>query len=96
MKNTRFLLAGLAALFASILFTGCDDKPKIQSILDKALPADWVGDIDTGHKNVWFDFEIRASGLRRTEKGWTWTSLSYRRNGRASTGWITLTPPKSQ
>jgi hypothetical protein len=90
MKTTRLLFSVLCLLFTVVCFTGCDDSSKIQAILDKALPADFTGPIEFGHKNPWIDFEVVGTGLRRTERGWTWESMRYKRNGRFSTGWINL------
>ncbi len=95
--NARALLALVLAL-VSLVFAGCatvgaDGGPGIvQRTLDATLPADFTGSAEVGHKNAWVDVEIVAHGLRRTVSGWTWRELRYRRNGRVSHGWITLTP----
>lgn len=99
MKNIIRLLSVLACL----AFVGCSSVDLaekngsfVQKALDKTLPASFTGRFEGGHKNVYFDFEIVADGLKRTELGWTWSYLKYKRNGRFSSGWIVLgTPPPS-
>lgn len=91
-----------ALLFALVAFTlaGCGSVPSggdsgpgiVQRTLDATLPPNFTGSADVGHKNAWIDVSIEADGLRRTADGWTWTALRYKRNGRVSHGWITLTP----
>lgn len=85
-----FAIASLAFLAGCATASG--GPSKIQQALDNALPPDFAGDAEVGHKNAYFDFDIQAKGLRRTDRGWTWRELRYRRNGRFSSGWITLGP----
>jgi hypothetical protein len=90
----------LLILAASLLVSGCISRPSggddprslITRALDAALPADFTGSAKVEHKNPWIELTIDAQGLRRTDTGWTWTGLQYRRDGRFSHGWITLTP----
>jgi predicted small secreted protein len=98
MKNKLLVL--LAVLLAAVCFTGCAStksgdgqaSPAVQVALDAVIPADFTGAAHINHKNAWFDFEIKATGLSRASGRWTWTSLEWKRNGRFSTGWLVLTP----
>lgn len=109
MKTARFILAmSLFALIAS-LFTSCAAKPGapkllIQPVLDALVPADFQGDGEFGGRGQWVGITLKARGLRRTEQGWTWTALSYRRTLSLPlfTGvpyqhetWVELNPPQN-
>jgi len=94
------------------ILTGCltrssavqaSDKLLIGPLLDRLVPADFQGDGEFGEAGQYLTIEIRATGLRRTEKGWTWRSLDYRRtvniplfSGLPYTqkGWLKLQPPE--
>jgi hypothetical protein len=89
-------------LLAVGLLSGCATAPgaaesqlgRITRALDAALPANFIGDAHVQHSNPYLSITIDAGGLKRTEKGWEFTWLIYRRNG-LSHGTITLgTPPK--
>lgn len=69
------------------------DMNYITQLLDKALPTDFNGLAHVEHKNPYFDFTIDAGGLHRTDKGWTWTWLRYRRSDRFTSGAVTLGSP---
>lgn len=96
----KFLLPLLFAV--ALLCSGCSSLPSsstiadvtyIGQILDKVLPADFNGPAHVEHKNPYFDFTIDAGGLHRTDKGWTWTWLRYRRSDRFTQGSVTLGAP---
>lgn len=89
-------------LIAILLFSGCSsisssstaiDVNYVNQFLDKVLPPDFNGPLHVEHKNPYFDFTIDARGLHRTDKGWTWTWLAYRRSDRFTQGAITLGTP---
>jgi hypothetical protein len=85
----------LIALMGLLSFSGCANLPNngalpVQQALNSLLPADFRGDIDAGHKNAYFDFQIVATKLRKVGDTWRYDSLSYKRNGRFSTGWVTV------
>lgn len=76
----------LTALALALMLAGCGtigSKPGlVQQALDKLLPADFTGDFKGGYKiPAYLSINIEAQGLRRTEKGWTFTYADYTRDG---------------
>lgn len=110
MNTRNILLRGLAVLcLVSALFlsAGCisskggksDESSLVQDALDALLPPTFTGYASGEHKNQYFTIKLEADGLRRTEKGWTWTWLTYNRQSNfplfpgfnwSSTGEVTL------
>jgi hypothetical protein len=86
----------LTVLVASVLFaTGCSTiqfKDDVQAILNAAIPSEFVGDAEVEHWNPLVDFNLTFINLHKVDGIWQWTSLSYHRKGRYSTGAIKLTP----
>lgn len=98
LPTLAVILLGLICL---VLQPGCvsassatADAGLLQGVLDKVLPADFNGPAHVSHRNAYFDITIDAGGLHRTEKGWTWTWLTYERNSHfpiwSSSGVVTL------
>ena len=100
--KTRILIAGLVALFASILFTGCatggpvNDSALIQKVLDQVVPPSFEGDLRVDHTGHYFgttvSFNVDLKGLRKEGDQWKWDAGGYTRSGVFSNGGITLTP----
>lgn len=76
--------------------SACSSIPDPQMILTKVLPPDFVGDIDGGHINPYFDFNITAKNVRKNKEGiWTWDAFDYQRADFFHTkGHFILTPLK--
>lgn len=92
----------VAALFVvALLFSGCasinrtadNARVTIQKVLDAMLPATFTGTAHVEHSNAYFNVTIDAGGLRRTEAGWQWSWLVYKRNGLISHGAIRFGNP---
>ncbi len=81
---------------STVLFSACSSMPDPQAILTKVLPPDFVGDIDGGHVNPYFDFNITAKNVRKNKDGfWTWDAFDYQRADFFHTkGHFILTPLK--
>ncbi len=97
MKTTRLLLAGLIALCASLLFTGCkDENAIIQNTLNQILPAGFEGDLKGNHDGFYFGVSVHLDvdmrGLKKVNGQWTWSEGGYKRSGFFSTGGVTLSP----
>ena len=108
--NTRSLIAralalvGLLSLFllpscASAPAAAAGDTALVQKALDALLPPTFIGHVRGVHRNQYFELELEGDGLARTEHGWTWTWLTYRRQSHfplfagltwASSGEVTL------
>lgn len=99
MTARRTIAAALA--LALILFAGCssigktadDVRATTQKVLDAILPPSFTGTAHVEHSNSYFTVTIDAGGLKRTEAGWTWTWLVYKRNGLISHGSIRFGNP---
>lgn len=90
MKTARLLIA---MSLLSLIFGGCASAPstnQLDKILSATLPKTYVGDANIRHHNAYFDFAIVAKNLRFEGDAWRCDSISYERNGRFSTGTITL------
>lgn len=73
----------LALLLAILLACGCASVPSgllVQPLLDRVVPADFVGDGEFAERGQYLTIEIKVRGLRRGAGGlWTWAALEYRR-----------------
>jgi len=89
MKPISALL--LAAAIATL--SGCASAPSasaVDGILSRTLPPTFAGDVSISHRNAYVDFKIKAKNLRQENGAWRWESLEYERNGRFSSGVISL------
>ncbi len=88
-----------AASFAlGVLLGGCatapvDQATVVQRVLDRVLPRDFKG---TVHLVENFpgavSLTIDAQGVQHNGTQWTWTALSWKRNGVWTHGTLTLEP----
>lgn len=114
MTTSRFNYLAFAILLAAIaiaLTCGCSSiAPSstngpllLQPVLDRIVPADFVGDGDFGEVGVYVNLQIKAGNLHKLPSGqWTWNWLAYRRIVTIplapglpyrQEGWVTLGTP---
>ncbi len=87
MKSKNIILLVLAVLCAAFItgcLTGCGTDPKrklpdIQALINLVVPEDFTGSGHWDHHNLYLNFELDATGLRKGPSGkWTWDTLTFK------------------